>query len=242
MTKNRDLVQEAVRLFEADTKRQPYAARCDKFLVSPVNAREQLTAFLRGAKQELLIYDNRISDRAMIRLLGQQARAGVKIRIVGGMVSKNAGLDVRKLAQIRLHTRTIVRDRRLVFLGSQSLRELELDARREIGIIVRDAKIVNSLLKIFEEDWSAASGVRQEEPETHGVPTPMAKAVTKAADRVVKQLPPVVPAVEQAVQQIVGDTDVILDADEVDAAVKDAVKEAIKGVVRDVVDDMVEQH
>src|SRR5271157_577707 len=41
-----------IRLFESDTKRQPYAPRCSKFLVSPVNAREQLSAFIKGAKHE----------------------------------------------------------------------------------------------------------------------------------------------------------------------------------------------
>jgi phosphatidylserine/phosphatidylglycerophosphate/cardiolipin synthase-like enzyme len=46
VTRNRQLVQEAIRLFECDTKRQPYAARCASFLVSPVNARERLSAFI----------------------------------------------------------------------------------------------------------------------------------------------------------------------------------------------------
>ena len=39
---------------------------------------------------------------------------------------------------MRLHTRSIVRDGRYAFIGSQSLRQLELDARREVGIIFRD--------------------------------------------------------------------------------------------------------
>ena len=125
-----------------DTKRQPYAARCDKFLVSPVNAREQLAAFIKGAKQELLIYDSKISDRAMIRSAGRagQKRA-LRFGSSGGWYSRNSNLDVRKLPHMRLHTRTIIRDRHQMFLGSQSLRELELDARREVGVIIRDAKV-----------------------------------------------------------------------------------------------------
>ena len=58
---------------------------------------------------------------------------------------------------MRLHTRTIVRDRHQMFLGSQSLRELELDARREIGIIIHDSKVVNSVVRIFEEDWGSTA-------------------------------------------------------------------------------------
>ena len=111
-----------------------------RFLVSPLNARKQLTAFIQGAKKELLIYDMKIADRAMTRLLEERAKAGVEVRIIGKVTRKTNGLALRKLNGMRLHTRTIIRDRSQMFIGSQSLRELELDARREIGIILPDRK------------------------------------------------------------------------------------------------------
>src|SRR5205823_2129880 len=67
VARNPKLVAEAVRLFEADTKRQSYSAAHRKFLVSPVNARKELVTFIKGAKKELLIYDPKITDRAMLR-------------------------------------------------------------------------------------------------------------------------------------------------------------------------------
>src|SRR5215469_8198782 len=149
VTRNQPLVQEAIRLFECDTKRQPYAPRSNRFLVSPLNSREQLAAFINGAKKELLIYDAKISDRAMIRVLESRVRAGVVVRIVGRISGGTGKLEVRRLAKRRLHTRTIVRDRNQVFVGSQSLRELELDARRELGIIVPDSKVVGGIVKTF---------------------------------------------------------------------------------------------
>src|SRR5215475_12052418 len=45
VTQNKTLVQEAVRLFEADTKRHPYTAQLSNFLVSPLNARKELAEF-----------------------------------------------------------------------------------------------------------------------------------------------------------------------------------------------------
>lgn len=240
VTRNRQLVQEAIRLFESDTKRQPYAPRCNQFLVSPLNAREQLSAFIKGAKRELFIYDSKISDRAMIRLLQERAKAGVEIRIVGGITCKNSSLEVRKLPQTRLHTRTIVRDRHQVFLGSQSLRELELDARREIGVIIRESKVVNSITRIFEEDWGSAAVLRAQ-PTNREAPPPVAKAATKAAEVVASELPPIAPVVEHAVQQIVGsEANIEIDHKEVEATVKDAVKEAVKELVREVVEEAVE--
>src|SRR6478752_6485047 len=153
---NRALVQEAVKLFESDTKRQPYAPGNARFLVSPLNARKQLSEFIEGAKKELLIYDMKIADRALTRLLEERAKAGVVVRIIGKVTRKTNGLTVRKLNGMRLHTRTIIRDGSQMFIGSQSLRELELDARREIGIILPDKKIIAAVTKVFEADWESA--------------------------------------------------------------------------------------
>src|SRR6202140_649210 len=41
---HRKVVQEAVKLFEADTKRQPYTPGLATFVVSPANARKELSA------------------------------------------------------------------------------------------------------------------------------------------------------------------------------------------------------
>src|ERR1700680_2835221 len=61
IVRNPKIVQEAVKLFEADTKRQPYTPGYPAFVVSPVNARKQLSALIRAAKKKLLIYDPEIS-------------------------------------------------------------------------------------------------------------------------------------------------------------------------------------
>jgi cardiolipin synthase len=83
VTRNPKLVKEAVKLFEADTTRQPYEAGSDEFIVSPVNARERLSAFISGAKKELIVYDPKVADPRIIRLLEDRAKAGVEIRIIG---------------------------------------------------------------------------------------------------------------------------------------------------------------
>jgi phosphatidylserine/phosphatidylglycerophosphate/cardiolipin synthase-like enzyme len=63
---------------------------------------------------------------------------------------------VRELVQMRLHTRTILRDRERAFIGSQSLRDIELEKRREVGVILQDQKVVHRLQEVFAEDWSLA--------------------------------------------------------------------------------------
>ena len=133
ITKNASLVQEACKLFEADCVRKPYTASSDIFVVSPANSRRVLRNFLKRAKKQLLLYDPQISDKEMIRILQDRAKAGVDVRIIGKLTGRSA-LTVHKLTRMRLHTRTIIRDGRQAFVGSQSLRPAELDARREAGL------------------------------------------------------------------------------------------------------------
>src|ERR1700686_1028583 len=80
---HRKVVQEAVKLFEADTKRQPYTPGLATFVVSPANARKELESFIKKAKKELLIYDPEIADTEMLRVLNERAKAGVDIKIIG---------------------------------------------------------------------------------------------------------------------------------------------------------------
>jgi phosphatidylserine/phosphatidylglycerophosphate/cardiolipin synthase-like enzyme len=239
VTRNPKLVQEALRLFDADTKRQEYVERHDKFLVSPVNARKELAAFLKGAEKELLIYDPKISDRAMLRVIEERRKSGVEVRLIGEV--SGGRLSARKLAGLRLHTRTIIRDRKQAFVGSQSLRQIELDARREIGVIFRDPPTVNSLVRVFEDDWASAKEVQN---DVEGVALPIGKTAKRVAKMVSKSLP-VAPVVKQVIRSIkqngngkIGKTDV---AEIVQAAVKEAVKDTVKEVTREVVKAAVEE-
>jgi len=153
-TTERKFVDEALKLFEADCARQPYKPGYDRFIVSPENAREKLTAFIAGAKQQLLIYDPQVGDPAIIDLLAKQAAAGVDVRILGTLAKKKSTLTVEPFPGKRLHVRVIIRDSERAFMGSQSLRKLELEKRREIGIIVDRPKVVKEMKQVFEDDWA----------------------------------------------------------------------------------------
>ena len=153
-TRNKTIVSEAIRLFDADSTRQPYTAGHDSLLVSPENARTGLAKFIKAAKKELLIYEMKISDRAMIKLLQDRVKAGVDVRIIGKVSKKGEGLTVEKMPGMRLHLRAMLRDGKELFLGSMSLRGLELDKRREVGVIVKERTAARQFKELFEEDWS----------------------------------------------------------------------------------------
>ena len=236
-TTHRKLVSEAISLFEADVKRNPYEAKVADFVVSPSNARKQFADFIKGAKRSLEIYDVELSDPEMIKLLEARSKAGVEVRLIGGMRGRKSTFEVRKSVQ-RLHARTMVRDGKIAFIGSQSLRQIELDQRREVGVIIRDAKIATSIQKTFEADWKVASKMGKK--TSAAVPEKAAKRVAKA---VTKRLPEFRPAVEAALKELAKEgTAVDISTQDVVEDVRDAVKEAVKGAVAEAMDAAVKEH
>ena len=160
-TRTPRLVREALQLFESDLTRQPFSPRSRDLVISPENSRSKLSAFLAGAKRQLLIYDPRITDSPMIRILQERARSGVEVRILGRVGKRADAYAVAKMPGLRLHARVIVRDSTQAFLGSQSLRKAELDERREVGIITADARTVKRLKAVFETDWAQTKAAEQ---------------------------------------------------------------------------------
>jgi phosphatidylserine/phosphatidylglycerophosphate/cardiolipin synthase-like enzyme len=161
VTRNKKLVSEAMRLFEADFERQPYSCAADRFIVSPDNARERLAKFLKGARKQLLIYDPKVSDDAMLKIIKERIAAGVDVKIIGKVEAK-WGIKGEKYPGKRLHIRAIIRDGERAFVGSQSLRRFELEKRREVGLIVTDRSVVRQMQKIFDEDWAQTDSGRKE--------------------------------------------------------------------------------
>jgi phosphatidylserine/phosphatidylglycerophosphate/cardiolipin synthase-like enzyme len=230
-------VREAAKLFKADCSRTKYKPKTDTFVVSPENARAALGAFLKRAKTQLLIYDVKISDKDMLRILSERAKAGVEIKVIGSV----AGLtqfDVQKLAGTRLHTRTILRDRKQAFVGSQSLRSAELDSRRELGLILQDAKIVKTLIETFEADSTkkgakkAAAPSKKPDPDANE-PVVSEKEAAKAVRVLTKELDPLAASVKKAVRKAVAESgEAILHDKDIEHTMKQVVKKAAKQAVK----------
>jgi phosphatidylserine/phosphatidylglycerophosphate/cardiolipin synthase-like enzyme len=222
ITTNEKLAAEAQKLFRADCARQPYTPACKTLLVSPLNARDGLTKLLRGAKQQILIYDPEISDREMVEILENRIKAGVEVRVIGGVKALRSDLPVRYCHPLRLHARLIVCDRTAVFLGSQSLRRLELDARREVGMVFRHPTLAARLVKAFESDWDSAKAAQ----------LPADKVAKRVAKEVAERIAEVAPVVERLAGKKVP-----IDPENLELGVKEAVKTAVHEAIRDAVRD-----
>jgi len=162
-TRDRRSVKDAAALFEADCTRQTYSPSRSNLVVSPETARTQLSAFIKGARRELAIYDLKIQDRAMIKLLEERVKKGVSIRVIGTAKKLAGQIEVRR-PKLRLHVRAIIRDGTRAFVGSQSLRTDELQNRREVGLLISNPTVTRKLMQVFEADWSELAA-KKETPE-----------------------------------------------------------------------------
>jgi phosphatidylserine/phosphatidylglycerophosphate/cardiolipin synthase-like enzyme len=236
-------LQEAAKLFTADCTRTPYEPKVETFVVSPANSRPVLGTFLKRARKQLLIYDPMVSDREMLQILRERAKAGVEVKVIGRLPG-GTSFEVQKLAGARLHTRTIIRDRRQAFVGSQSLRTAELNSRREVGLIIQDPKAVKKLIDTFESDWTTTSTKSVPIPPD-AVATPLegptaatATEIAKAVEVFTQELEPLATTVKKAVREAVvkAGEDVLHDKD-----VKDTMKKVVKQAVKEAVKDAVHE-
>jgi cardiolipin synthase A/B len=97
----------------------------------------------------------------MLKILTDRVKAGVIVKIIGKVEAKWS-IAHEKFPGKRLHVRAIVRDGERAFVGSQSLRRLELEKRREIGVIVTDKQVVGEMKKQFESDWALTNSGKKE--------------------------------------------------------------------------------
>jgi len=139
---------------------------------------------------------------------------------------------------MRLHTRTIIRDHHQGFIGSQSLRSAELDARRELGLLVRDPKIVKKLVEIFEADWIAHEAKKEREVkgkvEVEGREIPKMDT-EKAAEVLTQELHPMSVKLKKAVKKVVAEAgEEAVEQKMVKNTVKKMVKKVVKEAVREV--------
>jgi cardiolipin synthase A/B len=228
------LVKEAVKLFNCDVKRSPYASGCAEFVVSPANARKELMKFIAGAKKQLLMYEMKISDPDFVKLLNEKISQGLDVKVIGQGSVRGRSLPIR-IMPTRLHARAILRDGTSAFLGSQSLRKLELEARREVGIIFHDKKIVKKMASIFDTDWRNAAPALVTDTAISMLEVPakkVAKVVAKRLDMDAK--------IEKVLDKAISaGKDVPFEAEEVVETVRVAVREEVRDAVVQAVQELV---
>lgn len=160
-------VADLAALFEADWAGTTPALDCTRLVVSPVNARERILAVIAGARTTLDIESMQLADRGVRDAIRERVLAGVEVRALladADWIDANAsaaaflqdlGVPVRWIPH--LHTKMVVADGTVAYVGSENFSQTSLDKNREVGVIVVEDASVTPLVQTFAQDWAVGT-------------------------------------------------------------------------------------
>jgi|OpeIllAssembly_1097287.scaffolds.fasta_scaffold108291_2 phosphatidylserine/phosphatidylglycerophosphate/cardiolipin synthase-like enzyme len=138
------------RLFDADCQKPGATAPrglSKRLIIGPEDARSRFTALIDGARRSIMLIDPEATDPGILARLKARAADGVEVSL-----SKCGNL-----AGMTPHGKLLVIDGTTAVIGSLSLSALSLDFRREVAIVVDDARCVRPLNALFGAAGNPAS-------------------------------------------------------------------------------------
>jgi len=168
-------VQAISAIFNADWNHTNAQYTNPNLVVSPDNSRNAFTSLINGAHKTLAIEAEEMQDSQIEQALVNAAQRGVQVRVIlpapSGSSSKNAGDDnnsqgistikqagvqVKEDSQLYMHAKIIIADGQEAFVGSENISTASLDHNRELGLIVSDQNVLNTLQQTFQQDWGVS--------------------------------------------------------------------------------------
>lgn len=160
LIRDQEITTEMNRLFDADWHGETFKPRELPLVISPYNSRRKMLELLNSAERSIRIIDAKVEDQQVLGLLLRKASVGCDIKVI----SRDTYYDevvpnfhVKKLARYKLHAKCVVVDSKYFFVGSQNLRAVSLDRRREVGLIAEDDAMARKIERVFDEDWETAT-------------------------------------------------------------------------------------
>jgi len=175
VTNNPSEVAEITQVFNADWNRSPVKPTVESLVWSNVNSRTKILDLIQGATKTLEIYNEELEDRECLDALIAEAGSGVNVKVISAQLGDTPEKDGNRvhreylnkhgvsakymptLDYLYCHAKMILVDygtsNAKVFIGSENFSSTSLDENRELGIILKDNKIIKQLHDVFETDW-----------------------------------------------------------------------------------------
>jgi phosphatidylserine/phosphatidylglycerophosphate/cardiolipin synthase-like enzyme len=160
LLRDTEITSELNRLFDADWDGNVFKPTDLPLVISAYNSRPKLLKLLKSAVRSIRIMDAKLNDEEMVVILLQKAASGCDVKVIGRDMHFDkivANFQARRMARYKLHAKCIVVDGSTFFIGSQNLRRVSLEERREVGIIIGDEPMARRIERVFDEDWENAT-------------------------------------------------------------------------------------
>ncbi len=144
-------------------------------VVSPDNSRNAFASLINGAHKTLAIEAEEMQDSQIEQDLVNAAQRGVQVQVIlpasssssesddsngqGISTIEQGGVQVKEDHHLYMHAKIIVVDGQQAFVGSENISTASLDHNRELGLIVSDQSVLNTLQQTFQQDWATSQTV-----------------------------------------------------------------------------------
>ena len=157
-----------IAIFEADWNHSTVSFNDPNLVVSPVNSRNAFVTLINSVHNTLLLETEEMNDTIIEQALVNVAQHGIHVQVIlpapqgsstdtnsQGMATLRQGdVQVREDARLYIHAKMIVVDGQKAFVGSENISAQSLDQNRELGLLVADAGVLNTLQQTFLQDWA----------------------------------------------------------------------------------------
>ncbi|MET8628040.1 phospholipase D-like domain-containing protein [Kitasatospora sp. NPDC004669] len=142
----------------------------DNLVWSPTDSQDRLLALINGAQTSLDVQELEFGDQALVDAITAAANRGVTVRVVGMNPDSyassfdqvaTAGAKVVTYSSttgLYIHAKAIVADygtpSAKVFAGSENFSDNSLNSNRELGLIVSDPGVLNTVETTFNTDFA----------------------------------------------------------------------------------------
>lgn len=160
-----EIVWELAILFEHDYNHEPFGVMHPNIVLSPDNSRQKIEGLFQAAQEGIDMYFPYISDTKLLELLIETAERWIDIRfIIWDDARENSHEEIQRLQDAwveiffmkkpKLHAKTILMDREILYVWSVNFSRHSMDFNREVGLLLKDRLIIDDYMKLFEYDIS----------------------------------------------------------------------------------------
>jgi len=176
------LLEQVAAGFEADWNGSSFVPDATSDIIwSNVNSRRRICDLIDSASRTVEIQHPKLVDAVVLDRLASAVDRGVHVRFLCGgkhgisdydvldtfsslRLLRRVGVRVHRQRNFRLHAKLVIIDREIAQTGSMNLDRSAFDLRRELGVILREPKIVQRLCEIFEHDWESSTSYHAPDP------------------------------------------------------------------------------
>lgn len=168
---NQQDVQGIIDIFNADWNRSSAPYNAPNLVVSPDNSRNDFKSLINSAQKTLIIEAEEMQDAEIEQALISATKRGVRVQVIlpqgsagdsnsqGINTIKQGSIQVKEDTKLYMHAKIIVVDGQKAFVGSENISTASLDRNRELGVLIADSNVINTLQQTFQQDWGISQDV-----------------------------------------------------------------------------------